>query len=165
MTEQENHLPPDNFQEDPEPDIAHRSSPTNFGLYLLSVLAAHDFGWLGLIDTIDRLEATLNTLNKLPRLHGHFYNWYDTRTLHPLEPRYVSTVDSGNLAAHLLVLVQGFRDLTQQPYEFSTVLSGLADTHRLLESALAETNDDQRMLIVTQEELQKKADKLGNLLA
>jgi cyclic beta-1,2-glucan synthetase len=165
VTEQENHLPPDNFQEDPEPDIAHRSSPTNFGLYLLSVLAAHDFGWLGLIDTIDRLEATLNTLNKLPRLHGHFYNWYDTRTLHPLEPRYVSTVDSGNLAAHLLVLVQGFRDLTQQPYGISTVLNGLADTHRLLVSALAGTSDDQRMLIVTQEELQKKADKLGDLLA
>ncbi|WP_432742614.1 glucoamylase family protein [Methylobacter sp. G7] len=165
VTEQENYLPPDNFQEDPDPVIAQRSSPTNFGLYLLSVLAAHDFGWLGLIDTIDRLEATLNTLNKLPRLHGHFYNWYDTRSLHPLEPRYVSTVDSGNLAGHLLVLVQGCKELTQQPYPFATVLNGIADTHRLLISALAKTNDDQRMLIVTQEELQKKVEKLGGLLA
>ena len=164
VTEQENHLPPDNFQEDPEAVIAHRSSPTNFGLYLLSVLAAHDFGWLGVMDTLDRLEATLNTLDKLPRLHGHFYNWYDTRTLHPLEPRYVSTVDSGNLAAHLLVLAQGCRDLTQQPYAFATVLNGIADTHRLFVSALAETNDNQRMLMVTQEQLQKKAEKLEGLL-
>ncbi|HEY8036616.1 MAG TPA: glucoamylase family protein [Methylobacter sp.] len=164
VTEQENHLPPDNFQEDPEPDIAHRSSPTNFGLYLLSVLAAHDFGWIGLIDTVDRLEATLSTLNKMPRLHGHFYNWYDTRTLHALEPRYVSTVDSGNLAAHLLVLAQGCRDLIQQPYLSSTVLDGIADTHKQLASALGKTNDNQRMLIVTQEQLRKKSDKLGKLL-
>lgn len=165
VTEQENYLPPDNFQEDPAPVIAHRSSPTNFGLYLLSVLAAHDFGWLGLIDTIDRLEATLNTLNKMSRLHGHFYNWYDTQTLHPLEPRYVSTVDSGNLAGHLLVLIQGCKELTQHPYAYSVVLDGIADTHKLLLSALAKINDDRRMLIVTQEDLQKNADKLGGLLA
>ncbi|MCK9397931.1 MAG: phosphorylase, partial [Methylobacter sp.] len=165
VTEQENYLPPDNFQEDPVPVIAHRSSPTNFGLYLLSVLAAHDFGWLGLIDTVDRLEATLNTLNKLPRLHGHFYNWYDTQTLHLLEPRYVSTVDSGNLAGHLVVLIQGCKELTQHPYAYSVVLDGIADTHRLLLSALAKIYDDRRMLIVTQEDLQKNADKLGGLLA
>ncbi|HEY8098626.1 MAG TPA: glucoamylase family protein [Methylobacter sp.] len=165
VTKQENHLPPDNFQEDPEPIIANRSSPTNFGLYLLSVLAAHDFGWLGVIDTVDRLEATLDTLSKLPRLHGHFYNWYDTRSLHPLEPRYVSTVDSGNLAGHLLVLIQGCKELTQQPYAFSVVLDGIADTHRLLLSALAKLNDDRRVLIVTREELHKKANKLGGFLA
>ena len=164
VTERENYLPPDNFQEDPDPVIAHRSSPTNFGLYLLSVLAAHDFGWLGLIDTVDRLAATLDTLNKLPRLHGHFYNWYDTRSLHTLEPKYVSTVDSGNLAGHLLVVIQGCKELTRQPYPFSTVLNGIADTHRLLLSALDKLHDSQRMLIVTREELQKKADKLGGLL-
>lgn len=165
VTEQENHLPPDNFQEDPDPEIAHRSSPTNFGLYLLSVLSAHDFGWLGLMDTVDRLEETLTTLNKLPRMHGHFFNWYDTRTLHALEPRYVSTVDSGNLAAHLLVLAQGCRDLTQHPYAFSTVLSGIADTHKLLASVLSTINNDRRMSMVTLEDLQKKTDKLGYLLA
>ncbi len=166
VTEQENHLPPDNFQEDPDPVIAHRSSPTNFGLYLLSVLAAHDFGWLGLIDTVERLEATLNTMNKLPRLHGHFYNWYETHTMHTLEPKYVSTVDSGNLAGHLLVLVQGCKELTQQhPYAFSTVLNGIADTHKQLLSALAGIVDNPRMLMVTQGELQQKTDKLGKLLA
>ncbi|MDO9269097.1 MAG: glucoamylase family protein [Methylobacter sp.] len=165
VTERENYLPPDNFQEDPEPDIAHRSSPTNFGLYLLSALAAHDLGWIGLMETVDRLEATLNTLNKMPRLHGHFYNWYDTRTLLALEPKYVSTVDSGNLAAHLLVVIQGCRDLTQQPYAFSTVLNGIADSHRLLVAALAKIDDDQRTQMVTLEELQKKIDKLGGFLA
>ena len=165
VTERENYLPPDNFQEDPEPEIAHRSSPTNFGLYLLSTLAAHDLGWLGIIDTVDRLEATLTTLNKMSRLHGHFYNWYDTCTLQTLEPRYVSTVDSGNLAAHLLVLAQGCKDLTQQPYSFSKLLSGIADSHRLLISALAEIDDNQRMQMVTLEDLQKKTEKLGGLLA
>ncbi|MGZ8237684.1 MAG: glucoamylase family protein, partial [Methylobacter sp.] len=165
VTEQENYLPPDNFQEDPNPEIAHRSSPTNFGLYLISTLAAHDMGWIGLIDTIDRLEATLNTLNKMSKLHGHFYNWYDTCDLHPLEPKYVSTVDSGNLAAHLLVLVQGCKELTQQPYPFSTLLSGIADSHRLFESALAKTIDTQRMQMVTLNDLQQKTDKLRALLA
>ncbi|MGZ5068804.1 MAG: GH36-type glycosyl hydrolase domain-containing protein [Methylobacter sp.] len=164
VTAQENHLPPDNFQEDPDPVVAHRSSPTNFGLYLLSTLAAHDFGWLGLMDTIDRLEATLSTLNRMQRMHGHFFNWYDTRTLHPLEPRYISTVDSGNLAAHLLTLAQGCRDLTVQPYAFETVLKGLADTHRLLQSALASVDNTRRTAMVNPEELQKKIDKLGNLL-
>jgi len=165
VTEQENHLPPDNFQEDPEPEIAHRSSPTNFGLYLLSALAAHDYGWMGLIDTVDRLEATLKTLEKMPRLHGHFYNWYDTCTLLALEPKYVSTVDSGNLAAHLLVVVQGCKDLIQQPYAFSTLLNGISDSHRLLVSALDNIDDNQRMQMVTLEELRKKTDKLGALLA
>lgn len=165
VTEQENYLPPDNFQEDPNPEIAHRSSPTNFGLYLLSTLAAHDLGWIGITDTVDRLEATLHTLNKMQRLHGHFYNWYDTLTLHALEPKYVSTVDSGNLAAHLLVVAQGCRDLIQRPQAFSTLLEGLADSHRLFVSELANIKDDRRMQMVTLDELQKKSDKLGALLA
>ncbi|MGZ5560346.1 MAG: GH36-type glycosyl hydrolase domain-containing protein [Methylobacter sp.] len=167
VTETENYLPPDNFQEDPDPDIAHRSSPTNFGLYLLSTLAAHDLGWIGIIDTVGRLEATLNTLSKMQRLQGqgHFYNWYDTRTLQALEPKYVSTVDSGNLAAHLLVVVQGCSDLTRHPYAFSTALNGIADSYRLFVSALADIKDNRRMQMVTLEDLQKKSDKLGGLLA
>jgi len=78
-----------------------------------------------LIDTVDRLEATLATLIALPRLHGHFYNWYDTRDLHMLEPRYVSTVDSGNLAGHLLALTQTCREVLNRPLSFSTALMGL----------------------------------------
>ena len=91
-------LPPDNFQEDPKPVVAHRTSPTNIGLYLLATVAARDLGWLGMLETVDRLEATLATMGRLERFRGHFYNWYETTDLRPLEPRYVSTVDSGNLA-------------------------------------------------------------------
>ena len=99
VTAAENLLPPDNFQEDPRPVIAHRTSPTNIGLYLLAAVSARDFGWIGTLETVERLEGTLATLQKLQRFRGHLYNWYDTRDLRPLDPRYVSTVDSGNLAA------------------------------------------------------------------
>ena len=104
VTPADNMLPPDNFQEDPAPVLARRTSPTNMGLYLLSAAAAHDFGWVGLLDTVERLDATLATMARLPRFRGHFYNWYGTADLRPLEPRYVSTVDSGNLAGHLIAL-------------------------------------------------------------
>ncbi len=164
VTAEEHYLPPDNFQEDPEPVIAHRSSPTNFGLYLLSVASARDFGWLGLLDTVDRLEATLTTLAMLPRLHGHFYNWYDTRDLHMPEPRYVSTVDSGNLAGHLLTLAQICREMLKRPLVLSSALTGLSDTHRLLMEALANITDDRRTLTVTLRELRQKGVELGELL-
>ncbi len=104
VTASENMLPPDNFQDDPEPVVAHRTSPTNIGLYLLSVVAARDFGWAGTLQTVERLEATMDTLKRLERFKGHFFNWYATQDLRPLAPAYVSTVDSGNLAGHLLAL-------------------------------------------------------------
>ncbi|MCD2450385.1 phosphorylase [Methylicorpusculum oleiharenae] len=165
VTQKDNYLPPDNFQESPHPVVAHRSSPTNFGLYLLSVVAARDFGWLGLMDAVDRLEATLETLLKLPRLNGHFYNWYDTRDLHALEPHYISTVDSGNLAGHLLTLAQSCREAAQQPLEFSSTWQGLGDSHRLLTAALDAIANEGRTLVVTLEELKQKAVTLGTLLA
>ena len=164
VTAEEHWLPPDNFQEDPQPVIAERSSPTNFGLYLLSVVAARDFGWLGLMDTVDRLESTLTTLEALPRLNGHFYNWYDTRDLHILEPRYVSTVDSGNLAGHLLTLSQACREMLGRPLAFPAALTGLADTHQLLKEALANITTDRRTLTVTLQELQQKVAIIGELL-
>ena len=100
VTPADHMLPPDNFQEDPKPVVAHRTSPTNIGLYLLSAASARDFGWAGTIETVERLEATLATMGGLARFRGHLYNWYDTRDLRPLDPRYVSSVDSGNLAGH-----------------------------------------------------------------
>ena len=165
VTARDHHLPPDNFQEDPDPVVAHRSSPTNFGLYLLSVLAARDFGWLGLLDAVDRLEATLSTLGTLPRLHGHFYNWYDTRDLRVLDPPYLSTVDSGNLAGHLLALAQGCREAARQPHSVALVWTGVADTHRLLSAAIAAIRDDRRTLTVSSNELRQESDRLGGLLA
>lgn len=101
----ENHfLPPDNFQEQPPVGIAHRTSPTNIGLALLSLAAGAKLGLIGCEAALGRIEAALTTLEKLPRHRGHFYNWYDTQSLAPLSPPYLSTVDSGNLAASLLAL-------------------------------------------------------------
>lgn len=164
VTAGEHHLPPDNFQEDPSPVIAHRSSPTNFGLYLLSVVAARDFGWLGLIDTVSKLEATLSTLSILPRWHGHFYNWYDTSDLHTLEPQYVSTVDSGNLAGHLVALSEACREMLNCPLDFTAALIGMADSHQLLTAELLKISDVKRTQTVTLKELQLKLDELGRLL-
>ncbi|MBI1867345.1 MAG: glycosyl transferase [Methylocystis sp.] len=104
VTPSDNMLPPDNFQETPKPALAHRTSPTNMGLYLLSAVAARDFGWAGTMETIERLEASFSSMQKLPRFKGHFFNWYGTRDLHVLDPVYVSSVDSGNLAGHLIAL-------------------------------------------------------------
>ena len=97
-------LPPDNVQIVPELTVAHRTSPTNIGMALLATLAAHDFGFIDTDDLADRIDATLTTVESLERFEGHLLNWYDTRTLAPLPPAYVSTVDSGNLAGALLTL-------------------------------------------------------------
>ena len=103
---EDNHLPPDNLQLVPEPTIAHRTSPTNVGLYLLAACCAREFGWISTGELTKRLEATLDTLDQLPKHHGHLLNWYDTRTLAVMQPAYVSTVDSGNLAGLLLAVAQ-----------------------------------------------------------
>jgi cyclic beta-1,2-glucan glucanotransferase len=120
-------LPPDNFQEDPHPVVAHRTSPTNIGLYLLSTVAAHDFGWIGRRDTVERLEATFTAMTALERFRGHFYNWYDTKDGRPLDPRYVSSVDSGNLAGHLIAFAQGCREMIDRPLPSPSALAGIED--------------------------------------
>jgi cyclic beta-1,2-glucan synthetase len=127
VTSTDNMLPPDNFQDDPTPAIAHRTSPTNLGLYLLSVVSARDFGWIGTDQAIERLEATLATMSGLQRFRGHFYNWYDTRDLSPLDPRYVSTVDSGNLAGHLIALANACREWRERRFAAQRRLQGVAD--------------------------------------
>ena len=99
-------LAPDNFQADPEPVVAMRTSPTNVSLQLLATVSAWDLGFLTLADMVERLERTFDTLRRLRRYRGHFYNWYDLTTLEVLEPAYVSTVDSGNLAGHFVALRQ-----------------------------------------------------------
>jgi cyclic beta-1,2-glucan synthetase len=114
---QDHHLPPDNVQIKPHEMVAHRTSPTNIGLYLLSVACARAFGWIGTAELLTRLEATLATLAKLERHHGHLLNWYDTQTCAPLLPRYVSTVDSGNLSGHLLALAQACLELARETAE------------------------------------------------
>jgi cyclic beta-1,2-glucan synthetase len=125
---QDNWLPPDNFQEDPGPQVAHRTSPTNIGLMLLANLTAHDFGYITAGSLIERTTRSFGTLSRLPRYRGHFYNWYDTQTLQPLPPRYVSSVDSGNLAGHLLTLRAGIAGLADLPIMDARAFDGMADT-------------------------------------
>ncbi|HSC99910.1 MAG TPA: glucoamylase family protein, partial [Casimicrobiaceae bacterium] len=125
-------LPPDNVQEHPAIKVAHRTSPTNMGLALLADLAAHDFGYLSTGRLIARTARTLRAMESLERHRGHFYNWYDTETAVPLSPLYVSTVDSGNLAGHLMTLVPGLASLRDAPILNERWIDGMADTLRIL---------------------------------
>lgn len=134
---QDNWLPPDSFQETPRGVVAHRTSPTNVGLYLLSTLGAYDLGHLEVLELALRLRATFDTLKRLERYRGHFLNWIDTQTLHPLPPRYVSTVDSGNLAACLLTLKQGCLGVSQRPLWRWVRWQGFLDTLALLSEMMA----------------------------
>jgi cyclic beta-1,2-glucan synthetase len=94
---------------------------------LLSVVCARDFGWLGAAQTIDRMEATLATMARMPRFRGHFYNWYDTRDLRELEPRYISSVDSGNLAGHLIAVANACKEWRRSPMAGASRRAGIAD--------------------------------------
>jgi cyclic beta-1,2-glucan synthetase len=125
-------LPPDNFQEEPRHQVAHRTSPTNQGLLLVSTLAAHDLGYLNLGSLLERLEKTFATLEQLERHRGHFYNWYNTRTLEPLKPTYVSTVDSGNLLGCLVTLKQGLLEKATEPLLSAAVMRGLSDALQVM---------------------------------
>ena len=115
VTSEHHWLPPDNVQEYPQLRIAPRVSPTNEGLYVVAALAARDLGYLSLHNVVELWERNLKTFESLERLHGHFYNWYSTVSLTPLLPRYISTVDSGNLAVALVTLQQGIEDLRKAP--------------------------------------------------
>lgn len=141
VTAQENWLPPDNFQEVPTPTVASRTSPTNMGLALLANLAAHDLGYLSIGGFIQRTRNTLTTLHQLERYQGHFYNWYDTRTLQPLLPLYISSVDSGNLAGHLLTLGSGLRQMADEPIFGPQVFEGLRDTVGILKTQMGTDPD------------------------
>ena len=110
MTGEDHFLPPDNFQEQPPVGFAHRTSPTNIGLALLSLAAAADLELLERGEALARISQTLDTLERLPRFRGHFFNWYDTRSLSPLTPPFLSTVDRGNLCASLLTLREALLD-------------------------------------------------------
>jgi cyclic beta-1,2-glucan synthetase len=127
VTPTEHMLPPDNFQETPNPVVAHRTSPTNIGLYLLSVTCARDLGWIGTLEAAERLEATFATMAKMTTYRGHYYNWYDTRDLRPLDPHYISSVDSGNLAGHLIAVANACREWRASPQTDMQRCRGMAD--------------------------------------
>ena len=132
-------LPPDNYQEHPLAKVAHRTSPTNMGLALLANLSAWDFGYISAGQLIDRTANAFRTMETMERYKGHFYNWYDTESLQPLLPMYISTVDSGNLAAHLLTLRAGLVSLPDEKIMGPKVFDGLLDTLGILMDVAGET--------------------------
>ncbi|HEY6718393.1 MAG TPA: glucoamylase family protein, partial [Reyranella sp.] len=164
VTEADHMLPPDNFQEDPNPVVAHRTSPTNLGLLLLSTTAARDFGWIGTLETVERLEATLATMASLKRFRGHFFNWYDTSDLRPLEPVYISSVDSGNLAGHLIALANTCAAWRGNPADARGTIAGAGDSLALAREALQALPDDRRTHVVTPRELVSSLDDLAAAL-
>jgi cyclic beta-1,2-glucan synthetase len=161
VTERHHHLPPDNFQEIPNPVVAHRTSPTNIGLYLLSTVSAKNFGWMGILDTVDRLELTVKSVKSLRRHDGHLFNWYDTLELRPLEPLYVSTVDSGNLAGHLWALGSALRAMAGASVISPHALKGFEDTFHLIQEAAASTTEERRSETVTRAQLLEAVESLG----
>jgi cellobiose phosphorylase len=130
-------LPPDNYQEHPVAVIAHRTSPTNMGLALLANLSAYDFGYISAGRLLERTAKTIRTMETLGRHRGHFYNWYDTQSLQPLSPQYISSVDSGNLAGHLLTLRPALLALADREILGARVFEGLSDTLGIVTDAAA----------------------------
>ncbi len=127
----DNYLPPDNYQENPPNGIAHRTSPTNVGLLLMSILTARDFGYISLTDMLERLNKTIATIEKMSKWKGHLYNWYDTITLEVLRPKYISTVDSGNFIGYLITLRQGLQEFLNKPVIDLSLACGIKDTLEL----------------------------------
>ena len=128
----DNWLPPDNYQERPLSVIAHRTSPTNMGLSLLANLSAYDFGYIFTGELLERTSNAFKTMHSMEKYQGHFFNWYDTQSLKPLSPLYISSVDSGNLAGHLLTLKQGLLTLPDQKILEPRLFEGINDTLQIL---------------------------------
>lgn len=163
---EDNWLPPDNFQEDPKPVIAHRTSPTNIGMLLLSTLSARDFGYISSLEFVERQELTFSSVIKLSKLRGHLFNWYDTKTLAPLLPQYISTVDSGNLAGSLIALKQAFIEMPDVVLLDERVIAGLSDTiNSVSEEAGRLGSRRQRTDIVTVKHLRDEIEACKALLA
>lgn len=144
-------LPPDHFQEDPKGVVAHRTSPTNIGLLLVSNLTAYDQGYIDAQELVIRSRNTLRTLSKLPRFRGHIHNWCDTQHLTTLPPAYVSTVDSGNLLGSLLTLKQGLLGLANDKTWRFEHFEGLLDTVGVLEDNLEEYHSTEPRNVLAEE--------------
>ena len=152
-----NWLAPDNYQDDPAPAVAMRTSPTNIGLQLLSTVSAYDLGFIGLEEMVGRLERAFRSLERMRRFRGHFYNWYDLRDLRVLEPAYISTVDSGNLAGHLIALRQACLEIPDLPRRDPTSpIRAPARSEPTLRQR-AHTSSDASALIARLESLAKRA--------
>jgi len=136
VTEKNNWLGPDNFQENPSNGLAYRTSPTNMGMGIVSNVSAYDFGYIGMVELIQRVSNIISSMNVLDKYEGHFYNWYDTRTMKPLFPRFISTVDSGNLVGYLWVTAEALRDVLNSPIVNTRCKNGILDTLKLANEEL-----------------------------
>ncbi|MBC7745648.1 MAG: cyclic beta 1-2 glucan synthetase [Flavobacterium sp.] len=162
VTAEDNWLPPDNYQEEPVERVAHRTSPTNIGLSLLSNLTAYDFGYLTSTELVQRTSNTIQTMQGMEKYRGHLFNWYDTISLEPLLPKYISSVDSGNMAGHLITLKQGLLALPDDAIVRESFFKGLADTINVLLEHAA----DNEVLLKFSDDLEKNyRDKLHNIRA
>ncbi|MEJ7610518.1 MAG: glucoamylase family protein, partial [Ferruginibacter sp.] len=159
VTPEDHWLPPDNYQAEPVERIARRTSPTNIGLSLLSNLTAYDFGYITLLQFIERTGNTISTMQQMQRYRGHFYNWYDTGSLLPLYPRYISSVDSGNLAGHLLTLKQGLLSIVDNKIVSQSFFTGLCDTL----SILAEYIDQKEPVVKFRLDIEEKYPQLNTV--
>jgi cyclic beta-1,2-glucan synthetase len=138
---EDHYLPPDNCQQTPDTIVAHRTSPTNIGMGLLAVLAAHDLGFIQTPALVERIDHMLTTMEGMTQFEGHLFNWYDTQSLAPLSPRYVSSVDSGNLASALLTLAVGLRELAEGVPEITDFV-GLEEVATLLHRAITKAESE-----------------------
>ncbi|MCB1282481.1 MAG: hypothetical protein KDB18_13245, partial [Salinibacterium sp.] len=163
ITLEDHWLPPDNVQSSTSLCIAHRTSPTNIGMGLLSTLAAHDYGFLDADMLADRISRTLATVEALERHEGHILNWYDTTNLDALGPRYVSTVESGNLAGALMTLAAGLREVAQSDEDPSLCLAGAADTAGVLAEVLLQLGHDAPAGSSLAENFERAERQLGDL--
>ncbi|WP_160007599.1 glucoamylase family protein [Rhizobium sp. 18055] len=165
-TAEQNFLPPDNVQETPHVIVATRTSPTNIGVYLLSVVSGRQFGWFSFEETIERLEQTIATVDKMEKFRGHLFNWYHTDTLETLGPRYVSAVDSGNLAGHLIAISSACRNWAEAPSaHMQGNLDGVGDTSGILAEVLAELPDDRKTVRPLRRRLEERIIGFQNALA
>ncbi len=153
-------LPPDNFQDTGAGQLAERTSPTNIGMGLLATLAAHDLGFITTDELVERTERALDTCDSLERHEGHLLNWYDTRTLAPLRPRYVSTVDSGNLVGTLVTLAGGLEEAALRPQSQAQLVAGLLDTAAALQAAAATTRPVSPAILPEMARLRAIADRV-----
>ncbi|NEZ46769.1 cyclic beta 1-2 glucan synthetase [Clostridium niameyense] len=138
ICDETNWLAPDNFQEEPYKGIAYRTSPTNMGMGLVSNISACDLGFIGLKETVYRIDKIISSMNELDKYQGHFYNWYDIKTKKPLSPKYISSVDSGNLVGYLWVTKQGIEDILKDPIINKKYIDGLVCLLELANKELKE---------------------------
>ena len=165
VNKKNNYLPPDNYQEEPYLGTASRTSPTNIGLGLMAILTARDLGYIGLREMVEQINRTTDVMNQLEHWHGHLYNWYNTETMEPLTPRYISTVDSGNLVSYLMTLRQGMLDYKKKTIIGTEFINGLEDTYRCESKEEGSFLDSEDLMLPEDQQNKLMASTTKNILA